>query len=449
LSKATILLVFFAFGMSACGSNGLDEEPSARHVEQALGEPFGSFPSLSERRILYLTNRARTEPGAFNPSDVYPPSPPLRWDLSLSEAARFHARHIAEEGCWCEDHSSCCELAMVDGEVQCTGPSTGCGTTSSEERVALFSSAYRGENMAQGYPTASAAIEGWTQSPGHWANMNSPSSTLLGPGHVPGAWVQDFGAGGSPPVIGDGIHLTAGQGATFGATFYQPGSDGPRSALVIVNGECNELDLAFGEADHGAFETTVALEPGCHRYYFHFTDGNGNHLTYPSAGSLGVGMGSECQLFVEERPADTCSPSGQSCRTGDARSCYTGPFGTRDQGICTSGVERCVSGQWTGECNDEVGPEERDVCGNGLDDNCDGAVDETCSETEDVGQLDMGSSSEMEPARETDMEEPVEKEPQRGPSGGCSTMDVPEPDLDDLLLIGVIAMIGGARRRRL
>lgn len=414
----------------------------------ALGEPIGDFPSLSERQVLYLTNRARSEPAAFNPGDPYPATPPLRWDLSLSEAARFHARHIAEEDCWCEDHSSCCELTEVGGVVQCAGPSTGCGVTSSEARVALFSSAYRGENMAQGYPTARAAIEGWTTSPGHWANMNSGSATLLGAGHFAPAWVQDFGAGGSAPIVGDGIHLSNGQGATFGATFYQPSSDGPQSALVIVDGMCHELELAYGEPGHGAFETSVSLAPGCNRYYFYFRDQNGNDITYPSTGSLGVASdGSECPLFIETRPADTCSPSGQACRTGDSRACYTGPFGTRDEGICASGFERCISGQWTGECVGEVGPESGDICGNGLDDNCDGAVDETCAAPEDVGEVDMGSQPDVDMPVDIDTGQAIAPDA-RPESGGCSVSDATHTNDLDLLLIGLIAIMGGARRTR-
>ena len=50
--------------------------------------------------------------------------------------------------------------------------------------------------------------------------------------------------------------------------------------------------------------------------------------------------------------------------------------GTTDTGVCTFGTERCVGGVWTG-C-DAVFPLE-EICGNGLDDDCDGQADDGCT----------------------------------------------------------------------
>lgn len=437
LTAPLVPLCAVALLLGACG------EPEAlRTRTQAVGEPLGEYPSYVERLVLYFSNRARTAPTDFNPDDPYDPTPPLQWDLDLSKAARFHATHIIEASCWCEDHSSCCALTGTGDDVACDGAPTGCGATSPADRVSRFSGSYGGENMAMGQTTAAQAIEGWTFSPGHWANMNSAGYSKLGTGNFETAWVQDFGVGGGAiPPIGDGIHFADGQSMRFGITYFQRNTGGPRTALVIVDGECHDLELVHGTPELGAFETAVSLPAGCHRYYFHFTDGNGNDITYPSFGSFGAASGGgACEFFIDTRPADTCSPSGQTCMTGDTRHCYTGPFGTEAVGICEAGVERCVGGQWTGECRLEVGPVD-ELCDNALDDDCDGEVDEDCGSPEDVGAPDAGN---MDDGSETAVSDPGSKED----GGGCATAPSRHPDAPSGLLLLMIAAVCGRRIRR-
>lgn len=390
----TLRILVSAITLTVVGSMAgpaVATEGEAR-TAQPLGEPRDGYPSYSERAVLYLTNRARTEPDAFNPDEPYEPSPPLQYDLPLSKAARWQARHIVDASCWCEDHSSCCDVIEDDsGEVMCADQPSGCGVTSSVERVSLWSPRYSGENAALGQRSAKQAVDGWINSSGHWQNING-SHTLLGVGRHQNAWVQDFGSGGTPPVAADGIHVRSGQSYTFGTTYYQPGTGGPQSALVIVDGTCHELDLEYGTAELGAFETTLALESGCHRYYFHITDGDGEYHTYPDEGSFGVSVGADdCPFYSTNRPADTCSPSGQTCETGHTRPCYTGPFDTENVGICEAGTERCIGGSWTGECRLQSLPEDAEICGNELDDDCNGTIDDGC-EPADAGMADAGDT---------------------------------------------------------
>jgi len=56
------------------------------------------------------------------------------------------------------------------------------------------------------------------------------------------------------------------------------------------------------------------------------------------------------------------------CQDGDTRECGI------DVGICKKGVTRCVGGVWLDKCEGEVKPI-NEICGNGLDDNCDGQID--------------------------------------------------------------------------
>ncbi len=387
-SRGWAWLATLACGLWACGEPPAEAEVGepwsgvSRTARAGLvvGAPVGDYPSYEERVMLYLTNKARTQPELFNPAEPYPPSSPLRYDLDLSVAARFHAEHIIEESCWCADHSSCCQLGGQGEDVSCSGATTGCGAEDASTRVGRFSPDYSGENMAMGQTTPEQAIDGWINSSGHWRNMNSAHG-LLGVGRYTRAWVQDFGRATSPaPVAEDGIHLAAPGGSTaFGITYYQPTTGGPQSVLAIVEGECIELELTTGTAELGAFEATRALEPGCHRYYFYVRDGAGGDHVYPAEGSMGVAVGDsgDCPLYLPSRPADTCSPAGQPCETGDTRPCYTGPYGTADVGACVSGVERCIGAQWTGECRLQETPNS-EVCGDGVDDDCDGTADEGC-----------------------------------------------------------------------
>jgi hypothetical protein len=72
---------------------------------------------------------------------------------------------------------------------------------------------------------------------------------------------------------------------------------------------------------------------------------------------------------------DTTHAAGCPCSPGDSFDCYEGPPGTLDVGICTAGTRSCVDG-YLGECVGQVLPRDVEICGNDMDDNCNGAGDE-------------------------------------------------------------------------
>mgnify|MGYP000374141832 CR=1 FL=1 len=82
------------------------------------------------------------------------------------------------------------------------------------------------------------------------------------------------------------------------------------------------------------------------------------------------------------------------------QSCYTGPTGTENKGLCKSGSQKCVNGKWDA-CTGDIKPTAEDC--NGKDDDCDGSVDENLStpafyytgpaKTKNVGECKEGRRS--------------------------------------------------------
>jgi hypothetical protein len=85
------------------------------------------------------------------------------------------------------------------------------------------------------------------------------------------------------------------------------------------------------------------------------------------------GLDDNCDGDVDE---------GCGCPTeGERRSCYAGPTGSAGVGVCRNGSQVCerVDGRLTwGQCNNMIVPN-FEMCSNGIDDDCDGEVDEGCT----------------------------------------------------------------------
>ncbi len=104
------------------------------------------------------------------------------------------------------------------------------------------------------------------------------------------------------------------------------------------------------------------------------------------------GQWDTCQVDAGAAVPETCDNRDEDCdgQVDDnlTRSCYSGAIGTLNVGQCRGGQQTCAAGSWGTTCPGEVLPAGSDTCGNNVDDDCDGPVDEGCGV--DAGPPDAG-----------------------------------------------------------
>jgi hypothetical protein len=106
----------------------------------------------------------------------------------------------------------------------------------------------------------------------------------------------------------------------------------------------------------------------------------------PAAETCGNQIDDDCDGNTDE----DCT-----CQVGESESCYPGPEGTAGMGVCSAGTRSCEGGEWT-RCTGMTTPSD-EQCGDGADNDCDGAVD--CRDPDCDGHADCRSG--CRPAGET------------------------------------------------
>ncbi len=70
-----------------------------------------------------------------------------------------------------------------------------------------------------------------------------------------------------------------------------------------------------------------------------------------------------------------CVTEKKICNESETKKCGVGV------GVCKQGVQTCTNNQWS-DCADQIQPT-RELCGDNLDNNCDGNIDESCEGLDD------------------------------------------------------------------
>lgn len=156
MRRALLLGLLFLPSIAGCGNT--DAGPSC-----------GAGDASEVCQVFRLVNEERAAAGL----------PPYAWDPYLALAAHRHAEDMAVNDYF--DHTS------LDGR-----------SFADRAREAGYDASPRGENIAWGYPTPEAVMDGWMDSDGHRANILSAGSNEIGVGLYENHWVQVFGARSGP-----------------------------------------------------------------------------------------------------------------------------------------------------------------------------------------------------------------------------------------------------------
>jgi uncharacterized protein YkwD len=179
LTQLLVPLVLAA--LLALAASGAGRQSAAAAVGDCTpGSGWGTVRSDLAAQVVGLVNQHRAGLGLGG----------LAESATLRAAAVWKAQHMAAYGYFAHDDPAPPVARSVWQRLAACGYSAG-----------------GGENIAYGYPSASAVMQGWLSSPGHKANIERSSFRATGVGVATAAngtvyWVQTFGSvadSGSPP----------------------------------------------------------------------------------------------------------------------------------------------------------------------------------------------------------------------------------------------------------
>jgi len=144
-------------------------------------------------------------------------------------------------------------------------------------------------------------------------------------------------------------------------------------ASAALAGGCADTDKLLGGGGAGAFaseggstEDGVRPPEGGAGGTASGLGGQGGAATCEAAEVCGDSVDNDCNGSIDD---------GCECTPGDTQACYSGAQEVAGVGDCVVGVQTCdETGKWTPICDGEVLPSE-EVC-DGADNDCDGAVDQ-------------------------------------------------------------------------
>lgn len=158
---AAIACIFF----SACEKSNSTPVTINNNGGNAPADP-------NQQKMLDLVNEARAQ-GCNCGNTYYPPAEAVTWNSLLAAAAKKHSEYM----------NSTQNLSH-----------TGRNNTNPGTRISAEGYTWRtyGENIATGYPTEEAVIEGWLSSEGHCKNIMNPDFKEMGVATSGSYWTQVF-----------------------------------------------------------------------------------------------------------------------------------------------------------------------------------------------------------------------------------------------------------------
>ncbi len=152
--------------VAGCGGGGSSDTTAAA---PAPANGVLSTCGLSDfsTRILQRINQLRASGATCGSSGQFAPAPAVAWNTLLTQAADGHSQDMAARNYF--DHTS------PDGR-----------TFSQRIDATGYAWSTAGENIAAGYSSIDAVMDGWIQSPGHCANLMNQNFTEIGVACVPG-----------------------------------------------------------------------------------------------------------------------------------------------------------------------------------------------------------------------------------------------------------------------
>lgn len=136
------------------------------------GEIVSATNLTFEQQVIELVNQERADRSL----------PPLKLSDELSNAARYHAKDMAEDDYFKHDTYDRVDSALVERCIW-------------YERIRSYYGDFMslGENIARGFPTPESVVQAWMASEGHRDNILNENYREIGVGWFDDHWVQDFG----------------------------------------------------------------------------------------------------------------------------------------------------------------------------------------------------------------------------------------------------------------
>jgi uncharacterized protein YkwD len=166
--KFSLYVLLFSIVLYSCRKEDtVTEQPNT-------GDETSTDSSVNESTLLALVNNVR-KTGCTCGSTAMPAVAPVTWNDLLEKAALQHSADMNKNNYFSH---------------------TGLDGSSPGDRITRVGYNWRayGENIAKGYTSEQAVMNGWLQSEGHCKNIMSSSVKEMGVGRDGNYWTQDFAA---------------------------------------------------------------------------------------------------------------------------------------------------------------------------------------------------------------------------------------------------------------